>query len=167
MILMCGIPGSGKSTKIKNLVKGIKGTYKVVSRDDIRFSMVAEDEPYFSKEKAVFNEFIAQVKTSLIDNDITFVDATHINESSRGKVLRALGSALKNVKITVLVMKVPVELALARNAGRTGRALVPDSAIKNMNSQFSLPTFDEGVDNILIYEYDSQGREIKIREEVR
>ena len=164
---MVGIPGSGKSTFIKNKINKIKGSYAVVSRDEIRFKMVAEDEPYFSKEKAVFNEFISEIKASLKDNDVTFVDATHINECSRGKLLRALGTSLKDINVIALVIKVPVELAIARNNLREGRSIVPETAIRNMYSQFSLPSFNEGFDKIYIYEYNKEGKEVKIREEIK
>ena len=54
LFIMMGAPGAGKSTFIKNL-KGESGI--PISRDQIRFSMVKEDEPYFSKEKEVYKEF--------------------------------------------------------------------------------------------------------------
>lgn len=167
MYVMVGVPGSGKSTFIKNHINGIKTSYAVISRDEIRFSLVAEDEPYFSKETAVFNKFISDIKESLKENDVTIVDATHINGGSRGKLFRALGSTLKDVQVVALVIKVPMELAIERNNMREGRSLVPESAIENMYSQFSLPTFNERFDRIIVCEYDNKGREIKIREEIR
>lgn len=53
--LLCGIPGSGKSTWAKN---HLDDNSIWISRDLIRFSMVSEEEEYFSKEKEVFKEFI-------------------------------------------------------------------------------------------------------------
>ena len=34
---------------------------------------------------------------------------------------------------------------------REGRAFVPETAIRNMFSNFSIPAFEEGFDNIYIY----------------
>ena len=45
--VLCGIAGSGKSTWINNHLAAFKGYTKVVSRDDIRFMIVNEDEEYF------------------------------------------------------------------------------------------------------------------------
>lgn len=88
LYLMCGIPGSGKSTYLKT--RFIQPPV-VVSRDEIRFKMVREDEEYFSHEKEVYNEFINQITQELKFFQEVFVDATHLNEASRTKLLRSLG----------------------------------------------------------------------------
>ena len=167
LFLMVGIPGSGKSTFIKDYTKKMYQPYAVISRDDIRFKMVSENEPHFSKEKAVFKELVAEIKDSLSKNDITFADATHINECSRGKLLRALGESLKDIEVHALVFKVPVELAIERNNGREGRKVVPETAIRNMNSQFTMPSFEEGIDIVGIRRFDKTGRLVEHREEAR
>ena len=42
-------------------------------------------------------------------------------------------------KITNVVFKVPMEVCLERNALRTGREVVPESAIYNMAKSFKMP----------------------------
>ena len=154
--VMCGIPGSGKSTFIATHNNFFNERKAVISRDNIRFSMIKEKDSYFSKEKEVFAEFIRQIKESLNKNIDTIVDATHINPPSRGKLLRALGNSLKNVQINAIVIKVPLEIALERNKQREGIKVVPDQAIINMNSQFTEPILDEGFDNIWIKRNDNK-----------
>ena len=46
--LMCGIPASGKSTWAREHQEMFGGV--IVSRDEIRFSIVKDDEEYFSHE---------------------------------------------------------------------------------------------------------------------
>lgn len=157
LYLMCGIPGSGKSTYLKT--RFIQPPV-VISRDEIRFKIVKEDEEYFSHEKEVYNEFINQIQTALKFEAEVFVDATHLNEGSRTKLLRSLGSSLKDVEVNVIWIKVPLEVALKQNENRKNtRAYVPTSVIRRMNSQLTPPTKEEGFEHIYIVE---NGREKEI-----
>lgn len=152
LIMLVGIPGSGKSTWIEKHLMSYPGYTKVVSRDEIRFSIVKEDEDYFSHEKEVFNKFIKEIKDGLEHCDTTIVDATHINEASRAKLFRALGDSLKGVKTKAVVIKTPLQRALIQNAQRAGRKFVPKNQIIRMYHSFRQPTLEEGFDEIWTYE---------------
>lgn len=157
LYLMCGIPGSGKSTYLKT--RFIQPPV-VVSRDEIRFKMVREDEEYFSHEKEVYNEFINQITQELKFFQEVFVDATHLNEASRTKLLRSLGGNLKDVEVNIIWMKVPLEVALKQNENRKGtRTYVPETVIRRMASQMTIPTKEEGFEHIYVVE---NGREKEI-----
>ena len=149
--ILVGMPGSGKSYWVANHKDYFPGSCVSVSRDTIRFILVKEDEPYFSKEKKVFEKFVENIKVGLCYYDNTIADATHINPSSRGKLLRALGDSLKDVEINAIVIDTCLAKCLEQNAMREGRKLVPETAIRNMFSNFSMPTLEEGFDNIYIY----------------
>lgn len=150
LYLMCGIPGSGKSTYLKT--RFIQPPV-VVSRDEIRFKMVREDEEYFSHEKEVYNEFINQIVQELKFFQEVFVDATHLNEASRTKLLRSLGGNLKDVEVNIIWIKVPLEVALKQNENRKGtRAYVPETVIRRMASQMTIPTKEEGFEHIYVVE---------------
>lgn len=142
LYMMIGIPGSGKSTWLKTYAdNGV-----IISRDEVRFSMVREDEPYFSREKEVFESFIEDIQ-EFIDDEYTeniYIDATHINKSSRDKVLNKLD--LSNVEKKVgVIATTPLHTCLLRNSLREGRLCVPESAINNMALSFEWPKdeFDE------------------------
>lgn len=132
--LMCGIPGSGKSTWCAQY-KCYKGT-RYVSRDDIRFGLVGEDEAYFAREGEVFKEFIAQIQNAINDENVSdiYVDATHLNERSRNKVLDKLD--LSNIMLYAVNFLVEKKTALERNELRDGRRVVPREAIERMYNQF-------------------------------
>ena len=150
LYLMMGAPGSGKSTYLK---RRFLQPPVVVSRDEIRFSMVSENEEYFSKEKEVFREYIEQIRTEIKFNEEVFADATHLNEGSRAKVLWALGSDLINVEVNIIWVRVPLEVAITQNELRTGtRAYVPQSVIRRMYSQATMPTKEEGFEHIYIFD---------------
>ena len=46
---MVGAPGAGKSTFIKNNKDKLCGSVNIVSRDEIRFSLLKDGDEYFSK----------------------------------------------------------------------------------------------------------------------
>lgn len=147
LVVMIGIPGSGKSTYITSKMKHAH----VVSRDAIRFSMVTDKDNYFSRENEVWTEFINQIKESLKKYYVTVADATHLNTRSRAKLFRALGSSLKDIEIVAVYVKAPIETCIERNNLREGLAVVPESAIRRMASQIEEPIVEEGWGAIIIY----------------
>lgn len=153
LYVMVGIPGSGKSTFINT---HCQSDWKIVSRDQVRFSIVKENEEYFSKEKKVFKTFIEEIVRGLKDYDVTVADATHLNQGSRLKLLNSLGANLKGVRVEAIVLRTSLDTALARNSQRIGRELVPEDAIKSMSNNFTFPKFEEGFDAINIVEENGE-----------
>lgn len=156
--VLIGIPASGKSSWIREHMSIFDEPekVKVVSRDNIRFSLVKEDESYFSREKEVYEIFIKEIKEGLENkNEVNHViaDATHLTPISRSKLFRSLGNSLKDVKVIGVVVDTPLKVALERNAGRSGREFVPETAICNMKKSFMIPDLEEGFDRIYIYKY--------------
>lgn len=147
--ILMGTPGSGKSTWIQNHLD----EHTVwISRDDVRFSMVAEDEEYFSKEKQVFKEFIRRIDNALENGYDVFADATHLNKASRNKLLRAVNHKLA-LNVDVIWIKTPLSECIYRNDNRKGtRSFVPRSVIRRMFYQIEKPEFEEGFDTIYIIE---------------
>ena len=147
LYLMCGIPGSGKSTYAK-MNKDLRYC-KYISRDDIRYSLLKDGDDYFSKEKQVFRVFITQINQAIIMGRDVVVDATHISRASRARVLRNLEGRCNLDKIVCICMTTPLLDCLQRNAMRSGRAKVPDKSIKEMAHNFEKPSYDEGFDEII------------------
>lgn len=149
--ILVGVPGSGKSHWIANHISYFTGTTNIISRDVIRFNLLEENDEYFAKEKEVFETFVRQIKNSLDRNENTIADATHLNGNSRGKLLRALGDSLEDVEINAIVIDTCLAKCLEQNNLRKGRKIVPETALRNMFSSFTMPTLKEGFDNIYIY----------------
>lgn len=148
LILMMGVPGSGKSTLAKKLFSKEQDIY--ISRDEIRYSIVPPEAPYFSKEKEVFSEFVRQVQAGIDNKEKRFViaDATHLNPASRLKLLDRLNRDLIDTHIVFL--RVPLKVAIERNAKRTGREYVPESTIRNMYNSIAAPTKKENIKYIWV-----------------
>jgi predicted kinase len=147
--MLMGCPGAGKSTWTRNHIN--IETDKYISRDEIRFSMVSEDEEYFSKEKQVYTEYIRQINENLKAGYNVFADATHLNRSSRNKLLRNI--TVKSNSIEVIWIKTPLEACINRNKNRAGtRSYVPENQLRRMHGNIEAPDFDEGFNKIYIIE---------------
>lgn len=137
--LMCGIPGSGKSTWIQKEIANHGGVW--CSRDAVRFSMLSDSDEYFAHEDEVFLQWIETIKEALQNPDVEniYVDATHLNDRSRNKVLNCLPK--DNIdEIINVVFQVPIHIAIERNEKREGREKVPKSVIRRMFYSFQMPS---------------------------
>ena len=157
VFLMCGAPGSGKSTWVRQRI-GAYGGYHI-SRDEIRFAILDErGGDYFDYENEVIRTFVARIN-ELLDSDEQcvdiYVDATHLTDNSRNQIMRQLH--LEDAYKIAVWMKVPLEICKVRNDMRTGRAKVPHKPIAEMYLRARRPSpkdYDE------IWEINSEGERI-------
>ena len=157
LILMCGCPGSGKSTYAKSF-KTDKDIY--ISRDEIRYSLLTEEDDYFAKENEVIKTFIDNIDKSLVNEEYcgdVYADATHLSPKSRAQVL----NKLKNKdKVSVIYLDIPLNIILERNAQRKGRALVPENVVRRMYNSIILPTKAEGIEELIIIDENQKVKEV-------
>lgn len=148
IFLLCGIPGSGKSTWVKKNVWGDNA--KIISRDEIRFSLLSDDDEYFEREHLVWKMYVKQANEAILNDNIEdiILDATHLNEKSRSKIMKEIieNAKKKDCGIYTITMIVPLDIAQERNSHRTGRSHVPENVIENMALSFTLPKKEEGFD---------------------
>ena len=155
LYILCGPSGCGKSTWAFDFIKD--NDIRWVSRDDIRFSMLKEDEKYFTHEKEVFKKFVNTITATLIDDFDVIADATHLNKISRYKLTRAIDERIKNYKIVYVVFYATLETCLKQNSNRGGRERVPEKIIEQMFEDFQTPELAEdmrAVDIIEVYSND-------------
>ena len=138
LILLAGIPGSGKSTWLRTHL-GDGDAY--VSRDEVRFSIISDDEDYFAHETETFDKFVREIENNLEKGKRVFADATHINWASRRKLIEHLHNR-ENIDIDVYYFTITLPLAIARNNQRQGRARVPEDVIRRMYKQSTHPSTD-------------------------
>lgn len=140
--LLCGAPGSGKSSWAKAQIEQNGGIW--LSRDNVRFSLLTEEDEYFAKETEVFNTWINQINEAIYNEEgVTdiYVDATHLNEKSRNKTLSRLDR--KNVRIIPVYFDTSFLMCLKQNNYRSGRERVPEEVIGNMYKSIKRPTHKE------------------------
>lgn len=138
LYISCGIPGSGKSTFLKKYVGKDEA---VISRDEIRFTLVREDEPYFSHEKEVYSSFINIIAEHINSGHNVYADATHLNSTSRTVLLNSLKKAgCIPSAVEAIFFDVPIDVCIERNEKRKGtRVYVPITVIRNMYSSLTYP----------------------------
>ena len=158
LYLMMGVPGSGKSTYAKNILK-YGDIY--VSRDEIRYSLLTDEDDYFAKENEVIKTFIESIDKSLVMEEYcgdVYADATHLSPKGRAQVLKQL----KNKdRVSVIYLDIPLNVILERNAKRTGRALVPEDVVRRMYNSIQLPTRAEGIESIYFINENQEIKEVR------
>lgn len=145
LFIMVGAPGSGKSTWAKNNL--ISRPYTMyVSRDQIRLSIITDEEHYFSHEDEVYDKFVSEIAAGIRANVDVIADATHLSRASRKKLITSLaakGINLDMYNIIFVMMDTPAAVCIERDATRVGRQHVTASVVSRMSNQIQVPTTGE------------------------
>lgn len=149
LYLLSGCPGCGKSTWVNK-----QPNATIISRDEIRFSLLKEGDEYFSKEKQVKTAFVKAVQDALNCGDENiYIDATHLNKFSRDWLLDRV-CLPTTYDVNCICFIVPLNTCIERNNRRTGRALVPESALRDMWNRFVVPDEVERFDHVYVVKDD-------------
>ena len=157
--MLAGVPGSGKSTWIRSqLIPGAEW----ISRDNVRFAILSDEDDYFAHEDDVFDTFINYINQTLEKDNIhtIYIDATHLNKRSRDKVLRRVHK--DNIEeLNCVCFDVTLVVCISRNNLRAGRSRVPETAICNMFQSYRLPDkTNENFDHIIIVDENGDTKEV-------
>lgn len=157
VFLLSGTPGCGKSTWVR---AQMEVNDEWISRDKIRFCLLKDEDDYFAYEDDVFDIFINYINQTLNNPNVEniFIDATHLNEKGRAKVLNKIISRKNIEELNCVCFTTPLEVCLERNEQRTGRSKVPKSVVRRMFYSQTVPSINEGFDNIIFI--DEFGRTV-------
>jgi predicted kinase len=151
MVMLCGLPGSGKSTYCDKYK--YNKDYIILSSDEVRKELGDINDQ--SKNEEVFNILHRRIKDNLRDGKSVCYDATNLSRKRRVAFLREL----KNIsceKICVLVAT-PYEMCVVQNFKRDRR--VPVEVIWNMYKSFNVPCEQEGWDEIIVHYPNEEWKE--------
>lgn len=140
LILLCGIPGSGKSTFSK-MYEPLKH-HLVLSSDDIRKELWG-DESEQSGNHEVFKLLYKRMYYAICNGITVVFDATNVTLKDRKKAIKACP---KGVEKWCIYIVPNVEKAKENNKKR--ERIIPENVIERMARQFVVPTHDEGFDRI-------------------
>lgn len=155
LYILCGPSGAGKSTWARQFVATQEAAgeeLRYVSRDEIRYSMLNEEDDYFAREKEVFKKFAGAIAQTLVDGFNVIADATHLTKKSRRKLIDAIDRYTTDYKIIMVPFDTDVEVCLLHNGVRQGRMRVPGGTIRNMCEQFEFPEYEEDKRIVRIWE---------------
>jgi predicted kinase len=131
LVVMVGLQGSGKSTWVRSR---LAGSHAVVSKDDWPNARRREE-----RQRRVVDELLAAGRDVVVDNTNPAVD----DRAPLIAVARRHGAAVRAVHLDV-----PFERCAERNAGRAGRARVPDVGLLATAKRLVPPTTAEGFDRV-------------------
>lgn len=134
VVVLVGLPGSGKSAYIRKL--GVNA----ISSDDVR-RLLSDDPANQTVHRKVFAAIRYLIRQRIaIGREITYVDATNLTIRERRQYIR-LGQ-LHACEVEAVFFDVPLETCLLRNRNR-GRQ-VPDEAVREMAAKLTPPSTAEG-----------------------
>jgi len=150
LLMLCGIPTSGKSTYVQ----------KLKTLDDWKDAVVLSTDNYIEEYAKGVGQTYNEVFDDVIDDatkelelQLSFAkangkniiwDQTNLSAKARRKKLRKIPISYRK---DCVYFTIPLEEALERNNHREGK-FIPESIIKRMWYQFEVPTLEEGFDYV-------------------
>lgn len=147
LYFLIGIPGSGKSTWIKN--QNI--TAVIASTDDYIEKVAAEKGTSYDTEfptsiKSATAEMYQSVSSAIKSCSNVIWDQTSTSKTSRKKKIKMFPDSYH--KVAVFFHCPPDDILLQRLLSRPGKT-IPQHVINSMKSQLEFPSLDEGFDEII------------------
>ena len=147
LIILCGIPGSGKSTYAKDYITEQENTIHL-SSDRIRLELWG-DESIQGNPAEVFTLMQKRAVDALNNGQNVIYDATNITRKDRAGIIAVCP---KFAKIECHIIWAPIETCIERDTAR--ERTVGKEVIDRMLKRFQSPYYDEGIDEIKVVRPD-------------
>lgn len=148
LILLVGIPGSGKTTYAEKYIKENPNTIHL-SSDRIRAELWGNESTQGDNNE-VFSLMQSRAIDALNNGQSVVYDATNITRKDRSYIITLCP---KFVKIECHVIWAPIETCIERDVTR--ERTVGKEVIDRMLKRFQAPYHDEGIDEIKIVKPDT------------
>ncbi|MGF1491078.1 MAG: AAA family ATPase [Microcoleaceae cyanobacterium] len=150
LVLMIGLPGSGKSFLANWLIQCLEPSPCLISTDQIRAQLFG-DETIQGPWLKIWQQIRLQFSSTVIQKQNAIFDATNVQRQHRREVM-VLARECGFDQITGLWVNTPLETCLKRNHWRDRQ--VPEEVILKMFRQLSgaPPSLSEDFDSLVILE---------------
>lgn len=153
IIIMVGLPGSGKSTWRDNFVANSDKDYVIVSSDDeIERMAQADGTDYtsgFKKYIGAATGIVKQKFRDAVNNNRSIIwDQTNLTAKKRRGILSQVPKNYRKVAVVFEITDDELERRLSKREKETGKH-IPSEVIKNMASSYDPPTKQEGFDKVI------------------
>jgi predicted kinase len=155
LYVLVGLPGSGKSTWIKNNLHLFDKDVAIISSDDyIDLKAAQEGKTYSQAYSEHIGAATMHAKKAFSDavkaGKSIIVDQTNMGEKKRRSWLSQVGNKYEKIAVVFDVPEKELFRRLAERGQRTGKH-IPMAVIDDMASKYQTPTEAEGFDKILFY----------------
>jgi predicted kinase len=144
-IILVGLPGAGKTSFYRRYFP----TYVHVSKDHWPNASGRE-----ARQRRLIDETLASGRSVVVDN----TNPTMADRAAIAAIARNRGA-----EVRCYFIDVATRVAVARNAGRTGREKVPNVAIFTVAKRLERPTAAEGFDQLFCVEV-TESRDFHVTE---
>jgi predicted kinase len=148
VIITVGIPGSGKSTWVKEDLTQRNNSYIILNADSIRKELYG-NEGIQGNGGTVFQILNDRIRKALINKKIKtiYIDNTSTTKKARKSLFDSIE---KNCPDCEVLIKVFNDFELAKKQNQMRDRVVPDDVMERMIKQFEIPSVDESTLNIKI-----------------
>ncbi len=130
LIMMVGVPGSGKTTVAKKVVD--KG-FHYLNADQIRAELYGSEGEQGDKEQ-VFGIFFERLEEAMKQGLSIIIDNTNLNPRQREPILER-AKRYGYIDVQLWFLDVPLPHCLSRNQNR--ERIVPDDIVTNMYNELN------------------------------
>ena len=156
LIMMIGVPGSGKTTIAERITK--EYNIPVVSSDKIREELYGKEEIQ-GRSQEVFEKVYEHVNFFLECYGVCILDATNVVKKNR------INAILKTLPDEIVYILADEDLNLAKERNHSRERVVPNEVIDRMNRQLQKNYPHEGeIKNLYIFHYNDEALEDYLEE---
>ena len=105
-------------------------------------------------------DYVDLIVENLSAGKDVIADSTNMSEKARKRLLKDIDLSYEGapIEIQCYYFNVPIDVALARNAQREGRARVPDDVLRKMARTFVAPIYEEDERISIIFEVNEYNK---------